>query len=102
MAFVIPLSEGECGEGLSGGLARIAFLKKTEPVFASVRLRALSSSTASGQNVLAGFPHIFDQFHGRERHGVAPLGENPLHGKVLRHAGKRHRERAAVRREPLP
>ncbi len=24
MAFVIPLAEGECGEGLSGGLARIA------------------------------------------------------------------------------
>ena len=24
MAFVIPLSEGECGEGLSGCLARIA------------------------------------------------------------------------------
>ena len=24
MAFVIPLTEGECGEGLSGGLARIA------------------------------------------------------------------------------
>ena len=24
MALVIPLAEGECGEGLSGGLARIA------------------------------------------------------------------------------
>ena len=24
MAFVIPLAEGECGEGLSGGLALIA------------------------------------------------------------------------------
>ncbi len=24
IAFVIPLAEGECGEGLSGGLARIA------------------------------------------------------------------------------
>jgi len=67
-----------------------------------VRLCALSSSTATGQDVLAGLPHILDQFHGGKRRRVAPLGENPLHGKVLRRAGKRHRERAAVRREPLP
>lgn len=47
MAFVIPLAEGECGEGLSGGLARIALEETAQtpsavPFQWRIRLRGLN------------------------------------------------------------